>query len=66
MATSYLVGDVITVHNESISTNTVRLTNTALTIKGASGTITSSDNLVLKPGNTAKIVMKTTVIGEFV
>ena len=66
LATSYLAGDVITVHNESISTNTVRLTNTALTIKGPTGTITSSDNLVLESGDTAHLVAKTTTILEAV
>jgi hypothetical protein len=66
LKTSYTVGDEIIVHNESISTNTVRLTNTALTIKGAKGEISSSDNLVLEPGDTAHIVMKTSTTGEFV
>jgi len=64
--TSYTVGDVITVHNESISTNLVRLTNTALTIRGAGVTVTSADNLVISAGDTAVIVMKTTTIGEVV
>jgi len=66
LATSYLVGDVIIVHNESISTNLVRLTNSALTIKGPGGIITSSDNLVLDPGDTAHLVAKTTTILEAV
>ena len=66
LATSYAVGDTITVHNESISVNTVRLTNTALTIKGAGDIITSSDNLVLAPGDTAHLVAKTTTILEVV
>lgn len=66
LGTSYAVGDVITVHNESISTSTVRLTNTALTIRGPKGEITSSDNLVLEAGDTAQIAMKTTTIGEIV
>jgi len=63
---AYVVGDVIIVHNESISTNLVRLTNTALTIKGPSGTVTSSDNLVLEAGDTAHLVAKTTTILEAV
>lgn len=66
LAASYVVGDVITVHNESISTNLVRLTNTALTIKDTGGTITSSDNLVLEPGNSVQMVAKTTTILEIV
>ncbi len=64
--TSYIAGDAIIVHNESISTSTVRLINTALTIRGPNGDITSSDNLVLEPGDTAQIAMKTTTIGELV
>ena len=63
---SVTIGDVIIVHNESISTNTVRLTNTALTIKGPDGTITSSDNLVLEPGDTVHMIAKTTLILEVV
>lgn len=66
LKTSYVVGDVIIVHNESISTNLVRLTNTALTIKGPGGTVTSSDNLELDPGDTAHLVAKTPTILEVV
>ena len=66
LKTAYAVGDDIQVHNESISTNTVRLTNTALTIKGPGGTITSSDNLVLEPGDTFHAAAKTTTILEVV
>lgn len=66
LKTAYVVGDEIIVHNESISTNLVRLTNTALTIKGPLGTITTSDNLVLDPGDTAHLVAKTTTILEVV
>ena len=66
LKTAYVIGDEIIVHNESISTNTVRLTNTALTIKGPLGTVTSSDNLVLDPGATAHLVAKTTTILEAV
>ena len=66
LAASYTIGDEIIVHNESISTNTVRLTNTALTIKGPIGTITTADNLELEPGDTVHIAMKTILIGEVV
>lgn len=66
LATSYNSGDEIIVHNESVSTNPVRLTNTALTLRGPSDTISPSDNLVLSPGDTAHIAMKTTTEGEFV
>ncbi len=63
--TSYAAGTVLTIHNESISTKLVRLTNTALTIRGAKGNLTPSDNLVLKAGETVKIAMKTTTTGVF-
>lgn len=63
---SVAVGDKIIVHNESISTNLVRLTNTALTIKGPTGTVTSSDNLELDAGDTADLAAKTTLIMEVV
>jgi len=64
LKTAYVVGDTIVVHNESISTNTVRLTNTALTIKGPGGTATSADNIVIAAGKTAILVAKTTTILE--
>ncbi len=64
--TSYAAGTVLTIHNESISTNLVRLTNTALTLRGAKGTITPSDNLVLVAGETVKIAMKTTTEGVMI
>ncbi len=61
--TSYAVGTQLVIHNESISTNLVRLTNTALTIRGSKGTITPSDNLVLEAGETVHITMKTATEG---
>jgi hypothetical protein len=66
LAVEYVAGDEIIVHNNSDSTNTVRLTNTALTIKGPLETITTADNLVLNPGDTAHFSMETTTTGEFV
>ncbi len=63
--TSYAAGTVLTIHNESISTKLVRLTNTALTIRGEKGNLTPSDNLVLKAGETVKMAMKTTTTGVF-
>ncbi len=63
--TSYAAGTVLTIHNESISTNLVRLTNTALTIRGKKDNLTTADNLVLKAGETVKIAMKTTTEGVF-
>jgi hypothetical protein len=66
LAKTYEAGQTITVHNNATSTNLVRMTNTALTINGAGKTITTSDNIVLQPGNTAKIAMSTTTTGDFV
>lgn len=66
LPTSVQVGDIIQVHNESISSNTVRLTNTALTIKGPAGTVTTSDNLQLNPGDTADLIAVTATILEVV
>lgn len=64
LKTSYSIGDEIVVGNESISTNTVRLTNSALTIKGAGDTLSPGDNLVLEPGDTVTLVAKTSTILE--
>lgn len=66
LPTTVTVGKVITVHNESVSTNTVRLTNTALTIKGPNGTVTTADNLELDAGDTAQLVAITSTILEVV
>jgi len=66
LPTALAIGDEIVVHNDSVSTNTVRLTNTALTIKGVGATVTSSDNLVLGNGDTVHLVAKTTLIMEVV
>lgn len=60
-------GDFFIVHNESVSTNLVRIVNTgAYTIKGPSGTITTADNLVLEAGDTAHLVAKSITILEIV
>jgi hypothetical protein len=61
---AYVIGDVITVHNEAASTNLVRLLNTTMTIVGVGTTITSSDNLELEPGNTVRLLARTTTILE--
>ncbi len=63
---SYVVGTELVIHNESISTNLVRLTNTALTFAGTRGSLLPGDNLVLKAGNTARIIMKTATTGVFI
>jgi len=66
LPTILVIGDEIVVHNDSTSTNTVRLTNTALTINGVGATVTSSDNLVLANGDTVHLVAITTLIMEAV
>jgi hypothetical protein len=66
LPTTVTIGKNIIVHNESISTNTVRLTNTTLTLKGPDGSVTTSDNLVLAAGDTVHLVAKTTLIMEVV
>lgn len=66
MPASLVVGQVITVHNESISTSTVLITNPSFTIKGTGGTIAAGTDLELAAGDTAKLVAKTTLILEVV
>jgi hypothetical protein len=66
MPTSLVVGKIITVHNESISTNTVLLTNPSFTIKGTGGTIAPGTDLELAAGDTARLVAKSTLILEVV
>tara|TARA_R110000787_G_C13443348_1_gene446649 strand:+ start:23923 stop:24819 length:897 start_codon:yes stop_codon:yes gene_type:complete len=66
MPASLVVGQVITAHNESISTSTVLITNPAFTIKGPGGTIAAGTDLELAAGDTAKLVAKTTLILEVV
>ncbi len=66
MPAALAVGDVITVHNESISTNKVQLTNPSFSIKGIAGTAAAGTDLELEPGDTVKLVAKTTLILEVV
>ena len=61
---SYTIGDSITVSNESISTNTVKLINTSLTIKGKGATAVAGDNIILPAGFVAIFIAKTTTILE--
>lgn len=57
---------VYTVHNESISTNTVLVKNPSYTIKGAGLVLSAGTDLELEPGDTAKMVAKSTTILEVV
>ena len=66
LKTAYVVGDVIIVHNESISTSTVQLTNASLTINGTTGVISPGTPLELEPGNSVQMVAKTTTTLEVV
>jgi hypothetical protein len=61
-----VVGKVIIVHNESVSTNPVLITNPAFTIKGAKGTIAAGTDLLLAAGDTVHLVAKSTAILEVV
>ena len=54
------------VHNESISTNLVRVLNPNFTIKGAKGVLAPGDNLILEPGDTVNLVARSTTILEVV
>ncbi len=53
------VGLLVTVHNESTSTNLVQLLNTSLTINGPNGTISAGTDVELVPGDTFQFVFKT-------
>ena len=66
MPTTLVIGNVITAHNESISTNTVLITNPSFTIKGPSGTIAAGTDMELAAGDTVKMVAKSTTILEVV
>ena len=54
------------VHNETISTNLVRVLNPNFTIKGAKGVLAPGDNLILEPGDTVKLVARSSTILEVV
>ena len=54
------------VHNESISTNLVRVLNPNFTIKGAGGSLLAGDNLILEAGDTVNLVARSNSILEVV
>lgn len=60
-------GDFFQVHNDSTSTQTVQVNpQTGQTIRGNGDSITSADNMVLLPGDTAHIVAISTTVMEVV
>lgn len=61
-----VVGDVFIVHNASTSTQTVQIDPATHSIKGALGTVSSSDTLVLAIGETVYLVAVTTSVLEVV
>jgi len=66
MPATISAGDVITVHNESISTNKVQIVNASFTIKGPGSNVSPGTDIELAPGDTAKLVAKNTTILELV
>lgn len=66
LPTSGEVGLLITVHNESTSTNLVQLINTSLTINGKNDTAAPGTDVELVPGDTFQFVFKTSTTLEAV
>ncbi len=61
-----VVGDEFIVHNATTSTKVVQIDPATHSIVGANGTVTSSDTLVLAPGETARLVAVSTSVLEIV
>ena len=59
-------GDEFKIHNNSNSTNTVKVTNASFTIRGANGTASAGDNIILSAGQTLTLAAVTTSILEIV
>lgn len=65
--TTLVLGDFYQVHNETTSTQTVQINpQSGQTIRGGGTTVTSADNLVLAPGETAFMVASSTTELEMV
>ena len=60
------VGDTFIVHNNTDSINTVRITNPGYTIRGPKGNATTSDNIVIAPGQTASLAVVEALVLEIV
>lgn len=66
LPSALVVGSSMVFHNNANSTMTVRILNTLYTIRARSGSITTSDNLVLDPGDSAVLVAVSSNILEIV
>lgn len=64
LPTTLEVGDEFIVHNESISTNLVRILNPSFTIKGPKGTVTAGDNLLLAASDTPRLIVRAATVLE--
>ena len=60
------VGGTFVIHNNANSLHTVRITNSGYTIRGSKGAASTSDNIVISPGQTASLVAVTTSFLEIV
>jgi hypothetical protein len=62
-----VTGDFFQVHNDTDSTQTVQINpQTGQTINAPTGDLTSADNLILEPGDTAQLVAISTTAMEIV
>ena len=59
-------GDEFTVHNSTISTQLVRVTNASYTIRGKGSTLLAGSNLILQVGDTVNLVVRSSLILEVV
>ena len=66
LPSSINAGDAFTVHNNSNSTNTARVTNASYTVRGSAATLSAGDNIVLDAGDTVNLVAITASILEVV
>lgn len=60
------ISDEFTAHNDSTSTFEVKLLNTNFGIRGAADSLLPGENLILEPGDTARLVAVTSTILEIV
>ncbi len=54
------VNDFVVLHNDSTSTQTVRLMNSSYTIRGRTGAVTAGNNLIIARGDTVHLICKST------
>lgn len=60
------INEEFIIHNESISTNLVRVLNPNFSIKGAGDILLAGDNLILEAGDTAHLVARSSTVLEVV